>query len=71
MRQIFFALAVLSTFASAQNVLALSPAPLDAAPVVAAAPPSEAPPMGSLAMLLAGLVGLTAAGRRIEGRTAL
>ena len=69
MRQLLFALAVLSTFAVAQNVLALSPAPLDAAPIVAATPPTEAPPMGSLAMLVAGLVGLTAAGRRIEGRT--
>lgn len=68
MRQILFALVVLSTVSFAQNVLALAPAPLDVAPVVTATPPAEAPPMGSLAMLVAGLAGLTVAGRRIEGR---
>lgn len=71
MRQILFSLVVLSTVAFAQNVLAISPAPLDvvsASPVVASASPTALPPMGSLALLVTGLAGLTAAGRRFEGR---
>lgn len=72
MRQILFALVVLSTLAFAQNVLAIAPAPLDlanATPVAATAQTAGLPPVGSLALLFAGLVGLSAAGRRFEGRS--
>ncbi|MCR9094723.1 MAG: hypothetical protein NXI30_10950 [bacterium] len=73
MRQILLALVVLSTFAFAQNVLAISPAPRDlanATPVASTAKTAGRPPVGSLALLFAGLVGLSAAGRRFEGRSA-
>ena len=66
MRQILLALICLSVFAFAQNVLAISPAPTEG--LMATPAPSEAvPPAGSMALLFAGLAGLTAAGRRIEG----
>lgn len=72
MRQTLFALVVLSTVAFAQNVLAISPAPEGVVPVPAAVASGVSaaalvPPGSSLALLFAGLVGLTAAGRRIEG----
>ncbi|MEM9177342.1 MAG: hypothetical protein AAGC67_19175 [Myxococcota bacterium] len=67
MRQTVLALVVLSTVAFAQNVLAIAPAPHA---VVEASQSATAalPPVGSLALLVGGLFGLTAAGRRFEGR---
>lgn len=72
MRQILLAIVVLSTLAFAQNVLAISPAPLaltNATPVTVTAKAASLPPVGSLALLFAGLAGLSAAGRRFEGRS--
>ena len=73
MRQILLALVILSTFAFAQNVLAISPSPEEDRLAVPAtgdgAEVSDAlPPTGSMALLLGGLAGLTVAGRRFEER---
>ena len=69
MRQILSALAVLATLALAQNFLAVSsaaPGPIDVSNVAATATAAAVPPVGSLALLFAGLTGLTVAGRRFE-----
>lgn len=74
MRQILLSLVILSAFAFAQNVLAVSPAAADSNGFLATplAPPGAErdalPPTGSMALLLAGLGGLSIAGRRFEGR---
>ena len=67
MRQTLFALVILSACAAAQNVLAIAPGSLEVAQASQNAS-AAMPPVGSLALLLSGLAGLTVAGRRVEER---
>ena len=81
MRQILLALICLSTFAAAQNVLAVVPVTPSQASLRAAEPTlavdfvaadrsygDDGPPAGTMALMVAGLAGLTVVGGRRHER---
>ncbi len=76
MRQFLFALVILSTFAMAQNVLAIAPVAGTASDVMLpvaqseSIPTSEMPAPSTVGLLVIGLAGLTAAGGRRTPRHA-